>query len=336
MVWKHTSPTGGQSIPAFDHYMAPGVAKTFIKQIVKILDIAFNYADIDKIQKELIEYRNKNRLILNEEGIEFTKKLIKQNYRGIIDKSEIEQVIIKAKKYTEKETYQAMEGIVHNLNTLHSRAGSQVPFSSLNLGSDISEEGRMVTKNFLLATEAGLGYGETPIFPISIFKMKKGVTVGDSAPNYDLFKLACRVSAKRLFPNFSNLDVPFNSQYYREGSIDTEASYMGCRTRVIGNTFDPSNEVVTGRGNLSFTSINLPRLAIKAKGDLGEFFKYLDDVLLLIERQLLERFEVQCKKHPKNYPFLMGQGVWLGSDKLGPKDDIREVLKQGTLSIGLI
>lgn len=336
MVWKHTSPTGGQSIPAFDHYMAPGVAKTFIKQVVKILDIAFNYADIDKIQKELIEYRNKNRLIINEEGIEFTKKLIKQNYRGIIDKSEIEQVIIKAKKYTEKETYQAMEGIVHNLNTLHSRAGSQVPFSSLNLGSDISEEGRMVTKNFLLATEAGLGYGETPIFPISIFKMKKGVTVGDNAPNYDLFKLACRVSAKRLFPNFSNLDVPFNSQHYREGNIDTEAGYMGCRTRVIGNTFDPSNEVVTGRGNLSFTSINLPRLAIKAKGDLGEFFKYLDDILLLIERQLLERFEVQCKKHPKNYPFLMGQGVWLGSDKLGPNDDIREVLKQGTLSIGFI
>lgn len=174
---------------------------------------------------------------------------------------EMERVISKALELTEKDTYQAMEALVHNLNTMHSRAGAQIPFSSINYGTDTSPEGRMVIRNVLLATEAGLGNGETPIFPIHIFKVKEGVNYRKGDPNYDLFRLACRVSAKRLFPNFSFIDAPFNKMYYREGHPETEIAYMGCRTRVIGNVYDPSREIVNGRGNLSFTSLNLPASA---------------------------------------------------------------------------
>lgn len=189
----------------------------------------------------------------------------------------------------------------------------------------------------LKATEEGLGNGETPIFPVQIFKMKDGVSFSPGDVNCDLFKYACKVSAKRLFPNFSNLDAPYNAQYYRPGHPETEVTYMGCRTRVMGNVYDPSREISTGRGNLSFTSLNLPRLGIIAgKGRISRFYELLDDKLELIARQLLERLRVQCKKHPKNYPFLMGQGVWIDSDKLGPDDSIDEILKHGTLSIGFI
>ncbi len=226
--------------------------------------------------------------------------------------------------------------MVHNLNTMHSRAGAQIPFSSINYGTDTSPEGRMVIKNILLAEEAGLGNGETPIFPIHIFKVKEGVNYNTEDPNYDLFKLACRVSAKRLFPNFSFLDAPFNLQYYKEGDHNTEVAYMGCRTRVMGNAYDPSREVTAGRGNLSFTSINLPRLAIKAHGNLDIFFEDLDRKIDLVIDQLYDRFKLQCQKKVRNFPFLMGQGVWLDSDKLSPDDSVEEVLKHGTLTLGFI
>ncbi|MEG1431111.1 MAG: anaerobic ribonucleoside triphosphate reductase, partial [Oscillospiraceae bacterium] len=222
------------------------------------------------------------------------------------------------------------------LNTMHSRAGAQTPFSSINYGMDTSPEGRMVMKSILLATEDGLGGGETPIFPIQIFRVKEGVSYNPGDPNYDLFQLAIRCSAKRLFPNFSFLDAPFNAQYYKEGHPETEIAYMGCRTRVIGNAYDPSREICNGRGNLSFTTVNLPRLAIKAKGDVNEFFESLDARLDMCVAQLLERFEIQCRKKVRNYPFLMGQGVWLDSLNLGPDDEVREVLKHGTLSVGFI
>ena len=169
----------------------------------------------------------------------------------------------KAIQKTNRTTYQAMEAFVHNLNTMHSRAGAQVPFSSINLGTDTSAEGRMVIKNFLLSTDAGLGKGETPIFPVSIFKVKEGVNYNPEDKNYDLFKLACKVSAKRLFPNFSFLDAPFNLEYYKEGDYRTEVGYMGCRTRVMADVTDLDNQTTGGRGNLSFTSINLPRIGIK-------------------------------------------------------------------------
>ena len=239
-------------------------------------------------------------------------------------------------KETDRATYQAMEALIHNLNTMHSRAGAQVPFSSINYGTDTSEEGRMVIKNLLLSTEAGLGDGETPIFPVQIFKCKDGVNFNEGEPNYDLFKLACRVSAKRLFPNFSFIDAPFNLSYYKEGHPETEVAYMGCRTRVIGNVYDKSREITFGRGNLSFTSINLPRLALESKGDLDIFFAKLEAMLNLVKKQLLNRFKVQCHKKVRNFPFLMGQGVWLDSEKLGVDDTVEEVLKHGTLSIGFI
>ena len=237
---------------------------------------------------------------------------------------------------TDRATYQAMEALVHNLNTMNSRAGAQIPFSSINYGTDTSPEGRMVIKNVLLATEAGLGNGETPIFPIHIFKVKDGLNYNEGDPNYDLFKLACRVSAKRLFPNFSFIDAPFNLQYYKPGDYNTEIAYMGCRTRVIANVYDPTREIVTGRGNLSFTSINLPRLGILAGGDIVKFFEMLEDRMNLVIDQLLYRFKIQSQKRVKNYPFLMGQGIWIDSEKLNPNDTIGEVLKHGTLSVGFI
>ena len=245
-----------------------------------------------------------------------------------------------AYKETDKRTYQAMEAFIHNLNTMHSRAGAQVPFSSINFGTDTTEEGRMVTKNVLLSLERGLGNGETPIFPILIFKVKEGISLNPEDPNYDLFKLACRVSAKRLFPNFSFLDAPFNAKYYQEGRPETEATYMGCRTRVLGNVC--GEEVVSGRGNLSFTTINLPRLGIKhgmvnnENVDIDKFFGELDEKIDLVIEQLVERMEVQGSKKMKNFPFLMGQGIWKGSDELGPEDNLSEVIKQGTLTIGFI
>ena len=229
-----------------------------------------------------------------------------------------------------------MEGLVHNLNTMHSRAGAQTPFSSINYGTDTSAEGRLVMKSVMLATEAGLGRGETPIFPIHIFRVKEGINYNPEDPNYDLFKLACRVSAKRLFPNFSFLDAPFNLQYYKPGHPETEICYMGCRTRVMGNHYDPSREISYGRGNLSFTSINLPRIAIKSNGNLEWFFEELQRKMDLCAGQLLDRFAIQAAKKVKNYPFLMGQGVWIDSEKLGVDDTVGEILKHGTLSIGFI
>ena len=194
----------------------------------------------------------------------------------------------------------------------------------------------MVVRNLLLATDAGMGNGETPIFPVQIFKVKEGVNYNPGDPNYDLFKLAIKTSAKRLFPNFSFLDAPFNLSFYREGDYNTEVAYMGCRTRVMANVHDPSKAVTCGRGNLSFTSINLPRLGIEAHRDIEVFYQKLDAMMELVTRQLLHRFKIQCSKKGRNYPFLMGQGVWLDSDKLGPDDSVAEVLKHGTLSIGFI
>ncbi len=239
-----------------------------------------------------------------------------------------------ALRKTTRDTYQAMEGFIHNLNTMHSRAGAQVPFSSINYGTDTSWEGRLAIEQLLLATEAGLGHGETPIFPIQIFRVKEGVNYNPEDPNYDLFRLAMKVSAKRLFPNFAFIDAPFNLQYYKPGHPETEVAYMGCRTRVMGNVYDPTREIAPGRGNLSFTSVNLPRLAIEAKGDLLAFFKSLNSMLDLILDQLLARYYIQESRLVRNFPFLMGEGVWMDSEKLSPDDRVGEVLKHGTLSIG--
>lgn len=340
---------GGQSIPFFDYGLAKGVYKTFRKLYISNMSKALKlFKDIDnkeaiknivcKIEDENLKLGlEKNEYYINKE-----KEILKEEFN--IDEDIAKKIqdfaYNEAYEETDRQTYQSMEGFIHNLNTMHSRAGAQVPFSSVNFGTDTSEEGRMVSKNLLLCLERGLGNGETPIFPILIFKVKEGINLNPGDPNYDLFKLSCKVSAKRLFPNFSFLDAPFNAKYYKEGHPETEATYMGCRTRVLSNVC--GEEVVNGRGNLSFTTINLPRLGIKhgminnRETNLDGFFKELDEKIDLVIDQLLERMEVQGNKKMKNFPFLMGQGIWLGSDNLGPEDRLKEVIKQGTLTVGFI
>ena len=291
---------GGQSIVDFDYAMADGVRLTYQRYLREAFEI----------QSDL----------LNNAEMKYNTDLRwRENY---------------AMKKTVRDTYQAMEGLIHNLNTMHSRAGAQVPFSSINYGMDTSWEGRLAMEQLLLATEAGLGNGETPIFPIQIFRVKEGVNYNPEDPNYDLFKLAMRVSAKRLFPNFSFIDAPFNLKYWKPGHPETEVGYMGCRTRVMGNVCGP--EVAPGRGNLSFTSINLPRLALESDHDTRVFFIHLNGILHKVMKQLLQRYLVQAERTVRNFPFLMGEGVWMDSDKLGPDDCVVEVLRHGTLSIGFI
>ena len=328
--------------------MAPGVKKTFKKELKKNLKYILEDKEINA--NELID-KTFNEIPIEDFCVrrydtEILSGTALEIYSRLESNQEIEEAIKKAynRAYdqTDRATYQAMEGFVHNLNTLNSRAGSQVPFSSINYGTDTSPEGRMVIRNLLLATEAGLGNGETPIFPIQIFKLKEGVSYNEEDPNADLFDLACRVSAKRLFPNFSFLDSPFNLQYYEEGKPETEATYMGCRTRVIGNVC--GEETVTSRGNLSFTTINLPRLAIlsnraypnEENKRIEYFFEKLETMLDLVKDQLLERMAFQATAKVKNFPFLMGEGIWRGSENLNREDYVEEVIKQGTLSIGFI
>ena len=343
---------GGQAIPNFDYSMAPGVRKTFRKLYFKeianffaitlgmkqedakllakeirraLLPLGITMGDADVYKAALVDFLPAHQKSQGFEEIspKLAARAHDYAYEAALDA-------------TDNATFQAMEALIHNLNTMNSRAGAQVPFSSINYGTDTSPEGRMVMKNLLLATQEGLGNGETPIFPVQIFKVKEGVNYNAGEPNYDLFRLAMETSAKRLFPNFSFLDAPFNLQYYKPGDYNTEIAYMGCRTRVMGNVHDPEREVTCGRGNLSFTSINLPRLAILAKGNLDAFYRELDSLTELVIRQLLHRFKIQCAKKGRNYPFLMGQRVWIDSEKIGPDDEIAEVLKHGTLSMGFI
>ena len=338
---------GGQSIVNFDYGMAVGVAKTYVRLYRQNLARAFvllcdmDDGEAEKLARSIVEKATeksgvKPSLDCSEDYLAAEKELLAEviSDEKILEKAQ-HFARERAEKETDRATFQAMEALIHNLNTMHSRAGAQTPFSSINYGMDTSPEGRMVMKNVMLATEQGLGAGETPIFPIQIFRVMHGVNSDPGDPNYDLFRLAIRVSAKRLFPNFSFMDAPFNKQYYN-GTPETEIAYMGCRTRVIGNVYDPSREICNGRGNLSFTSINLPRIAIKSNGNIQFFFEELDRKIDLVIDQLLERFNIQAHKKVKNYPFLMGNGVWIDSDKLDMEDEVGEVLKHGTLSVGFI
>lgn len=336
---------GGQSIVNFDYGLADGVKKTYrklyLKNIVKageVLEENISYDDVKSISLAVTEKCGEiPKLTPNKEYVTLELEALKKIFKDPENaKKAQEYALKKTEEETDNETYQAMEAFIHNLNTMHSRAGAQTPFSSINYGTDTSDEGRMVMKNILLATQAGLGHGETPIFPIQIFRVKEGINYNPEDKNYDLFQLAIKVSAIRLFPNFSFQDAPFNLQYYNPDDVRTEIAYMGCRTRVVGNTYDPNNEITYGRGNLSFTSINLPRLAIEAHGDETIFYDSLKKYMDLSVKQLLDRFDIQKKKKVRNFPFLMGQGVWLESEKLGADDEVGEVLKHGTLSIGFI
>ena len=319
--------------------MAPGVLKTFKKEFKQELN---NLLDFEGFLN-LVNFNKVIEIIDKLESIEVNLN----DFNEFTDKSDRLKEIFSsayqnAMKKTDRSTYQAMEAFIHNLNTMHSRAGAQVPFSSVNFGTDTSPEGRMVIKNYLLATDAGLGHGETPIFPISIFKVKEGINYFKEDPSYDLFRLACRVSAKRLFPNFSFLDSSFNKPFLVPGDYTTEVGYMGCRTRVLANVCGP--QVTPGRGNLSFTSINLPRIGIKHgialgernKADMKGFYEELDETIELVKNQLLQRFECQCSKSRSNFKFLLGSGVWINSEKMDNTTKLRTVLKHGTLSIGFI
>ena len=291
---------GGQSVPAFDYYLAPYVKMTYEKNVAEL-----------------------NRLV--------------SAFGGKPD--QYSRVPEFAWNKTVEQTDQAMEALIHNLNTMHSRAGAQVPFSSLNYGTDTSRWGRQVIHSLLKATHQGMGNGETPIFPVQIFKIKEGVNYNPEDPNYDLFQLAMRVSAERLFPNFSFMDAPYNAQYLKrdeDGHIDpdTEVAYMGCRTRVMANVNGP--ETTSGRGNLSFTSVNLVRCALESKGSFDIFLKNVYDACAIARDQLLHRFEIQKHRHVYNYPFLMGNGVYLDSGDLEWDDEIESALVHGTLSIGFI
>ena len=315
---------GGQSINAFDYAMAEGVRKSFRRAIRNEIKHASELCDVQaagEIDFNICTYSEGN----NPAAVE--------NLAQVVGSAKLAEKIYKlACSDVEEETHQAMEALIHNFNTLHSRAGAQVPFSSLNYGMDTSPEGRLVIREVLNSIEAGLGNGETPIFPISVFQLKSGVNYNLDDPNYDLFRKACKVSAKRLFPNFVNIDAPYNLQYYKPGDYNSCVATMGCRTRVMSNV--NGREESGSRGNFAFVTINLPKLALEAKGNVEEFFRLYDKYIALCHDYLLCRLKTIEEKHVYNFPFLMGQGVWMDSDKLKPTDKIKDVLKHASYSIG--
>ena len=310
---------GGQAFPAFDFYLAPYVRETYIEEIKKLQricdegDFDFKWADLYYAPIREYEYRYEEWDTTPESAIQI------------------------AINHTVNRVHQAMESFIHNCNTIHSRGGNQVVFSSINYGTDTSPEGRCIIRELLKTTERGVGNGETPIFPIQIWKLKKGVSAEPGDPNYDLLQYAYKVTAKRFFPNFINLDAPFN--YHEKWDIHDPERYkyecatMGCRTRVFDNRNGEKTSV--GRGNLSFTTINLPRLALESDGDVSEFCDKLIDYTNIAINQLIDRYEYQRTAYKKQFPLLMS-GMWDGSEKLSETDQVGEVLKQGTLSVGFI
>lgn len=281
--------------------------------------VAFAYFD-----RDLSTYVHTER----ERQVKKVTKMLKKLGINDYDPSKFQEVI---DENVQDETWQAMEGFVYNLNSMHSRAGAQIPFSSINLGTDITPEGRMITYNFLKAYEAGLGKGESPIFPNVCFKLKKGVSMDPGDPNYDLFQLAMQVACKRLQPNFSFQDSSFNKPFNVNGE---EVPYMGCRTRVMANI--NGDAVADGRGNLSFNAVNLPRLGIKANGDMEVFWASLEDLTRKACNQLYTRYLVQKELKVKDFPFLMGEHLYMDSDGLQKQDTIEKAIKNGTLSCGFV
>ena len=344
---------GGQSINAFDYAMADGVKKSFRKALVEeawkallyrlgrgqFTHEAFKKAlrhELDFAVCVYAENQDEERAALARAELQRALNVV---YSAAFEtpvaqelEADADTIYQLACESVEEETHQAMEALIHNFNTLHSRAGAQVPFSSINYGMDTSPEGRLVIREVLSAIWNGLGNGETAIFPISVFQLKAGVNYNPEDPNYDLFIESCRVSARRLFPNYVNLDAPYNLQYYKPGDYNSCVATMGCRTRVMSNVNGP--EQSGSRGNFSFTTINLPKLALEAKGDLDKFWELYDYYIELCHDYLLDRLKVIEEKHVYNYPFLMGQGVWLDSEKASPVDSIKDLLKHASFSIG--
>ena len=311
---------GGQAIPAFDFYLAPYVRKSFIEEVKVLEDL--NAEDYSELYNSDIE------------------DFIDTPLTGLVGRERVRQHAINK---TVERVHQAMEAFIHNMNTIHSRGGNQVVFSSINYGTDTSAEGRCIIRELLKSTYEGVGNGETAIFPIQIWKKKRGVSYLPTDRNYDLYKYACQVTARRFFPNFINLDAPYN--YHEKWDINDPERYkyecatMGCRTRVFENRFGPKTSI--GRGNLSFSTINIVRLAIecmniKDKEDrIAAFFAKLDNLLEVTAQQLHDRMEFQKTAFAKQFPLLM-RGLWIGSENLAPSDSIAPVINQGTLGIGFI
>ncbi len=311
---------GGQAIPAFDFYLAPYVRKSFIEEVKVLEDL--NAEDYSELYNSDIE------------------DFIETTLTGLVGRERIRQHAINK---TVERVHQSMEAFIHNMNTIHSRGGNQVVFSSINYGTDTSAEGRCIIRELLKSTYEGVGNGETAIFPIQIWKKKRGVSYLPTDRNYDLYKYACQVTARRFFPNFINLDAPYN--YHEKWDINDPERYkyecatMGCRTRVFENRFGPKTSI--GRGNLSFSTINIVRLAIecmniKDKDDrIAAFFAKLDNLLEVTAQQLHDRMEFQKTAFAKQFPLLM-RGLWIGSENLSPNDTIAPVINQGTLGIGFI
>lgn len=311
---------GGQAIPAFDFYLAPFVRKTYIEEVEKIEEfVGADFSDL------------------------YDSKIDDYLFKELDDMKCDERVRQHAINQTVERVHQAMEAFIHNMNTIHSRGGNQVVFSSINYGTDTSAEGRCIIRELLLSTYNGVGNHATAIFPIQIWKKKRGVSFLPGDPNYDLFKLACKVTAKRFFPNFVNLDAPFNkSDKWRADDPKRymyEVATMGCRTRVFEDRFGDSQSV--GRGNLSFSTVNLPGLALSVMDIADEndrlkaFFEKLTYAIDITGKQLYERYEFQCTALTKQFPLLMS-GMWVGSENLKQDDEVREVLKHGTLGVGFI
>ncbi len=332
---------GGQAIPAFDYYLAPYVKMTFVEEIKKLED--FTGKDLSKYYN----YQVEDYLTKDLDGLKGEERDIQFAINNTVSR-----------------VHQSMEAFIHNMNTIHSRGGNQVVFSSINYGTDTSPEGRCIIREILLSTQRGVGNNETPIFPIQIWKKKRGVNYLPEDKNYDLYKLACEVTAKRFFPNFINLDATFN-QHEKWDANDPErfkyeCATMGCRTRVFENRHGEKTSI--GRGNLSFTTLDLPKLAIESayeaqektgcKFELGRgseefmtatykkavkkiFMHKLEEYAGIAARQLYDRYKFQCTAIAKQFPLLMA-GMWEGSEKLGPNDVVEPVLKQGTLGIGFI
>jgi ribonucleoside-triphosphate reductase len=311
---------GGQAIPAFDYYLAPYVRASFIEELKKLEE--FNGADYSHLyHKKMNDY-------------------IELPLDGLTGE---DRVLQHAVNKTVARVHQSMEAFIHNMNTIHSRGGNQVVFSSINYGTDTSAEGRCIMREILKSTYEGVGDGETAIFPIQIWKKKRGVNYLPEDPNYDLYQLACQVTARRFFPNFLNLDATFNqTDEWRADDPQRylhEVATMGCRTRVFENRFGPKTSV--GRGNLSFSTINIVRLAIECMGiddkeqRIATFFAKLDHMLDITARQLDDRFRFQKTAFVKQFPLLM-RSLWIGADKLSPNDTIESVINQGTLGIGFI
>ena len=332
---------GGQAIPAFDFFMAPGVKKSFLENVRDLVKFELTSDEKSKLINLDINKYNLDEMI-NELGKQV-------NDLGIDNLNLVESAYFKTKKQTEE----AMENFIYNMNTMHSRGGNQIVFSSINYGTDTSPEGRMVIESILNATMKGLGHGETPIFPIQIFKMKDGISYSKDAiekylstgefdksvPNIDLFVLACKVSAKRLFPNFMNLDVEFNKHEKWQANDPKKWMYepatMGCRTRVFENVNGEKTSI--SRGNLSFTTMNLVRLAIESHKDAEVFLNKVRETAVMIAEQLLDRFRYQSTAKGCQFPFAFGNGMWINGEKVGKMQnvgDVENVLNQGTLGIG--